>query len=74
MPELSSVCSVLMSSYEAKEKVTLVQRGHHPRSVMVWKGVSWNGVAPIHFCDARVKTMAKVIRKNCVRTHSSTLD
>ncbi len=48
------------SSYEAKDRVLQVQRGHHLSYVMVWWGVSWKGVTSIHFCEPGVKTMAKV--------------
>lgn len=51
------------TSYEAKDKVPRVQRGHHPTSVMVWWGVSYHGVTPIHFCETGVKTSAKVYQE-----------
>lgn len=54
------------TSYEAKDKVPRVQRGHHPASVMVWWGVSWQGVTPIHFCESGVKISAKVYQQNCL--------
>ena len=47
------------SSREAAEKVPKVERGHHPASVMVWWGVSFNGVTQLHFCEQGVKTKAK---------------
>lgn len=56
------------SSNEAKQKVPVVQRGHHPSSIMVWWGVSWHGVTPIHFCETGVKTSAKVY-ENTVLEH-----
>jgi len=48
------------TSYEAKEKVPRIQRGHHPTSVMVWWGVSYDGVTKVHFCEQGVKTSGKV--------------
>lgn len=51
------------SSYEAKEKVPRIQRGHHPASVMVWWGVSYHGASHIHFCEKGVKTSAKVYQE-----------
>lgn len=48
------------SSYEAKEKVPRIQRGHHPTSVMVWWGVSYQGVTEVHFCEQGVKTSGKL--------------
>lgn len=48
------------SSAEASEKISRVQRGHHPSSVMVWLGVSYLGPTEVHFCQKGVKTGAKV--------------
>lgn len=48
------------SSKEAAQVVGKVQRGHHPASVMVWWGVSYQGVTKLHFCEKGVKTSAKV--------------
>jgi len=48
------------SSKEAKNKVPRVQRGHYPTSVMVWWGVSRQGVTELHFCPQGVKTGARV--------------
>lgn len=47
------------SSKEAAEKVPRVERGHHPASVMVWWGVSYNGTTELYFCQQGVKTKAK---------------
>ncbi len=49
--------------YEANEKAPRVTRAHHPPSVMVWWGVSYEGATKIHFCDAGVKTNAAVYEK-----------
>lgn len=46
------------SSREAAEKIPRVQRGHHPASIMVWWGVSYEGVTQLHFCEQGVKTKA----------------
>lgn len=62
---------------EAKEKVPRVERGHYPLSVMVWWGVSYDGVTKIHFCEKGVKTGARVyeqtILEPVVRPLTSTL-
>lgn len=52
------------SSQEAKEIVPRVQRGHHPSAVMVWWGVSHQGVTKIHFCEHGVKTGARVYQQD----------
>jgi hypothetical protein len=46
------------SSKEAAEKIPKVERGHHPASIMVWWGVAYDGVTPLHFCEQGVKTKA----------------
>jgi hypothetical protein len=46
------------TSREAKEKVPKVQREHHPSYVMVWWGLSHQGVISLHFCEKGVKTGA----------------
>lgn len=46
------------SSQEATEIIPKVERGHHPASVMVWWGVSYEGVTKLHFCEQGVKTRA----------------
>lgn len=51
------------SSKEAAELVPKVQKGHHPASVMVWWGVSYDGVTQLHFCEKGVKTSAAVYQK-----------
>lgn len=48
------------SSREASQLIPKVQRGHHPASVMVWWGVSYEGVTKLHFCERGVKTSANV--------------
>lgn len=48
------------SSHEAKDKVPRISRGHHPTSVMVWWGASYEGVTEPHFCEQGVKTNGKV--------------
>ncbi len=46
--------------YKAEAKLSKIQRGLHPSSMMVWWGVSWNGTTVIHFCTSGVKTTAKI--------------
>jgi hypothetical protein len=46
------------TSRKALEKVQRVQRDQHPSYVMVWWGVSHQGVTPLHFCERGVKTGA----------------
>ena len=48
------------SSQQAATRVPRVQRSHHPASVMVWWGVSFNGTTQLHFCEQGVKTSAHV--------------
>ena len=45
---------------EASELIPRVEKGHHPASVMVWWGVSYDGFTDLHFCEQGVKTSAKV--------------
>lgn len=47
------------SSKEVPIHKKLVIRAHHPSSVMVWLGVSYNGVTDVHFCQKGVKTNAR---------------
>ena len=47
------------SVQEAAQVIYMVERGHHPASVMVWWGVSYLGVTELHFCTQGVKTSAK---------------
>jgi hypothetical protein len=35
------------------------KRAHHPGSVMVWAGFSWDGKAPLHFVQKGVKVKSK---------------
>jgi hypothetical protein len=37
-----------------------VQCGHYPTSVMVWWGVSYEGVTEPYFCEKGIKTSAQV--------------
>uniref|UniRef100_A0A2H1W6Q6 SFRICE_014692 n=1 Tax=Spodoptera frugiperda TaxID=7108 RepID=A0A2H1W6Q6_SPOFR len=39
------------SSKEASQLIDRVQRGHYPTSVMVWWGVSYEGVTEPYFCE-----------------------
>ncbi|XP_026325277.1 uncharacterized protein LOC113234191 [Hyposmocoma kahamanoa] len=48
------------SSKEASQLVDRVQRGHYPTSVMVWWGVSYEGVTEPYFCEKGIKTSAQV--------------
>ncbi len=50
------------SSKDARNKFPRVQWGHHPESVMIWWGISYNDVTPIHFCEKGVKTSGAVYR------------
>lgn len=52
------------SSQDASELVPRVQKGHHPASVMVWWGVSYNGVTDLYFCEKGVKTAARNYQRN----------
>lgn len=47
------------SSLESVENNQREKRRHHPASVMVWWGVSFDGgVTQQHFCEQKVKTHA----------------
>jgi len=41
--------------------------GHHPSYVMVWCGVSHQGVTPLHFCERGVKTGAQVYQEDVLQ-------
>jgi hypothetical protein len=41
--------------------------GHHPSYVMVWWGVSHQGVTPLHFCKNGVKTGAQMYREDVLK-------
>ncbi len=49
-------CVYAQSSEDARNKFSRVQRGHHPESVMIWWGISYNHVTSIHFCEKGVET------------------
>src|SRR5258705_10820703 len=51
------------NSKDAKRVVKKIQRAHHPAYVMVWWGVSYDGVTKLHFCEKGVKTNGKIYRK-----------
>ncbi|VVC43196.1 Hypothetical protein CINCED_3A005863 [Cinara cedri] len=55
------------SSLEVREKVSCVQRGHHPAQVMVWWGMSRHGVTQIHFYEKGVKTGARVYQNSVLK-------
>lgn len=48
------------SREESRQVAPRVLRGHHPASVMVWLGVSYQGATEVHFCEKGVKTSANV--------------
>jgi hypothetical protein len=41
--------------------------GHHPSYVMVWWGVSRQGVTPFHFCEKGVKTGACMYQEDVLQ-------
>ena len=47
------------SSKDVPASARNVSRTHHPASVMVWWGVSYEGVTQLHFCQQGVKVKAK---------------
>lgn len=47
------------SAKEVPSRFRNVQRGHHPANLMVWWGVSYQGVTALHFCEPGVKIRAK---------------
>ncbi|XP_028031104.1 uncharacterized protein LOC114243711 [Bombyx mandarina] len=52
-----------MCSKDAAQVIGKVQRSHHTASVMVWWGVSYQGVTKLHFSEKGVKTSAKVYQE-----------
>ncbi|XP_045492485.1 uncharacterized protein LOC123691934 [Colias croceus] len=48
------------SSEEACQRVSRVQRGHHPLSVMVFLEVSYFSLTEVFFCEKAVKTSVNV--------------
>jgi hypothetical protein len=56
------------TSREAKEKVLRVQRGHHPSYIMVWWGMSHQGLKPLHFCEKGVKTGAQEYQEDMLHS------
>lgn len=60
------------SSKEAAQLVGKLQRGHHPASMMIRWGVSYQVDTKVHFCEKGVKTSAKVNQDtrvgSCCRT------
>jgi inhibitor of nuclear factor kappa-B kinase subunit alpha len=57
---------MLKTSREEKEKVSRVQRGHHPSYVMVLWGASHQGIS-LHFCEKSVKTGAPVYQEDVLQ-------
>jgi hypothetical protein len=55
------------TSHEAKERVQRVQRGHQPSCVLVWWGVSHQGVTPLNVCKKEVKTGARVHQEDVLQ-------
>jgi hypothetical protein len=55
------------TSHEVKENVPRVQRGHHPSYVMIWWGVSHQGVTPLHFCKKGVKLVSECMTRTCYK-------
>jgi len=51
--------------------------GHYPSYIMVWLGVSLQGVTPLHFCEKDVKTGARVyqegVLQGVVKPHNMTV-
>jgi len=51
--------------------------GHHPSYVMVWWGVSHQGMTPLHFCEKGVKIDAnvyqEVVLQGVVKPHNTTI-
>ena len=60
------------TSCEAKEKVPRVQRGHHPSYVMVWWGVSHQGVTSLHFCEKGVTNCCPSVSRGCATRNGET--
>lgn len=56
------------SSKDVPATARNVSRAHHPASVMVWWGVSYEGVTPLHFCQQGVKVKAKNYQSDILET------
>ncbi len=56
----NKIIAYTQSSEGARNKFPRVLRGHHPESVMIWWGISYNHVTPIHFREKEVKTSGVV--------------
>jgi len=54
--------------------VLRVQGAHHPSYVMVWWGVSHQGVTPLHFCEKGVKTGPRVYQGDVLQGNVKSLD
>jgi hypothetical protein len=55
------------TSCVVKKNVPRVQRGHHPFCVMVWWGVSHQGVTPLYFCEKGMKLVPECIKTMCFK-------
>ena len=55
------------TSHEVKENNLRMQRGHHPFYIMVWWGVSHQGVISLHFCEKGVKLVPECIKRTCYK-------
>jgi hypothetical protein len=55
------------TSCEVKENNLRVQIGHHPFYIMVWWGVSHQGVISLHFCTKGVKLVSECIKRMCYK-------
>jgi hypothetical protein len=47
--------------------VSRVQGGHHTSNVMVWWGVSHQGVTYLHFCEKGVKLVPECTNRTCYK-------
>ncbi|CAH1645012.1 unnamed protein product [Spodoptera littoralis] len=56
------------SSKDVPPSARNVSRTHHPASVMVWWGVSYEGVTQLHFCQQGVKVKAKNYQSDILET------
>ncbi len=58
----------MLGHCEAKAKVSRIERGHHPFTVMVWWEVSCNGPTLIHFCASGIKIITNIYEETVLES------
>ena len=60
-------------SHSSKE-ATEMERAHHPAYMIVWCGVSYEGVTQLHFCEQGVETCAVNYQTDILETVENPLN